>query len=162
MLGVGHTRVVDQTEDWEQSSGLLVTEHDGVGLQQADGPHHVLLGEVEAAGGEEEVHDVLLVFVPHVGLLLPLLLVVHQEDQPSEPLGVSVLLHEQPQWRDALIYRRLAVLVVLHADLLFESPEDLTLVVVGGAHLTGLAAHGHVAEPAQVTPVHSLAALQAH
>ena len=51
---------------------------------------------------------------------------------------------------------------VLDTDLLLESPEDLTLVVVGGPHLAGLVTEGHVTHPAQVAPVHPRPALKAH
>ena len=147
VLGVGAAGVVDQAEHGEPRSGLLLPEQDRVGLQDSDGPHHVLSTEVEVAGLEQEVHHVLLVIIPHGGLLLPLLLVVHQEDQPLEPLGVCVLPHEQAQGRDALVDGRLLVLEVLDADGVLDGAEDLALQVVAAAHLARLPAQRHAAHP---------------
>ena len=110
VFSIGRARVIDQAEHREQSSSLLVTKHDGVGLQDSDGPHDVLLGEVEITSLKKKVHNILLVTVPHVCFLLSLLLVIHQKYQSSEPLRMCVLLHQQSQWCDALVDRRFLVL----------------------------------------------------
>ena len=65
VLGVGSARVVDQTEHGEQGPGLLVPEQDGVGLEEPDGPHHILLGEVQITSLQEKVNHILLVLAPH-------------------------------------------------------------------------------------------------